>query len=247
MDDEEAPVVEDASARRARLKALRAAAGCGETASGAAAPAPPASLTPDAKPSGLINPLADDGDGDGDGGGGKGGKGSKTAPKYSFYSDPMVQYEDPQVSGRVIPAVKPKSGGGAPGLMPGMGGGVQTMQAPRQLRPAPAFVAGPAPPRGGPPPPPQHWMGMGGGAPPFHAYPPPPGRAGHGILTLARSLCTRTRSTSSPPPPPWPHTASSPLARCVPVLVVHPRHCLLPPPWPHTASPFRLNCQPSQL
>jgi len=119
-----------------------------------------------------------------DGGGGK--PNAKAKPNYSFYTDPMVQYEEPQVSARVVPAAKARPDL-APPPMPGMGGGVHNMQAPGQLRPAPGFVASPMPPPGGPrpggpppggpprggaPPPPPQWMG---GAPPPYGYPPPPG------------------------------------------------------------------------
>jgi hypothetical protein len=112
--------MEDAAARKARLKALRAAAdddaaGGGAGGGNEATTTNPNDATATTKKP-LINPLAAPDLPHPDG--------SKSKSR-GFYSDPMAQYEDPQVAGRVLKTA-PSGGGGAGGLMPGLGGRVGT-------------------------------------------------------------------------------------------------------------------------
>ena len=87
---------EDGAARRARLKALRAAADAKAGGDGSAAAVSPVGALPKAK---LANPLLDGP--------------STSQPAGGFYSDPMAQYESPRDSSRVA---HPPGPPGPPGV-----------------------------------------------------------------------------------------------------------------------------------
>lgn len=88
---------EDGAARRARLKALRAAADAKAGGGGSAAAEAPVGAMPKTK---LANPLLDGP--------------STSQPAGGFYSDPMAQYETPRDFGRVALLPGPPGPPGVP-------------------------------------------------------------------------------------------------------------------------------------
>ena len=193
--------------RRSRLKALRAAAD-GAASAGVTEDGPSNNAVAANTPTPLATPLLGPEDGQPPAGGGGIG------PTYGFYTDPMSQYEDPKVAGRVIAGMSHHAGMSGPGpsrgLVPSMGPGA--VPPPRQLKAAPpttyppvyaggrpsssSAVTGPAPP----PPPGRSFAVPAGGArmplpPPsfgpapnqFQFAPPPGGvHPGLGIGGLGR-------------------------------------------------------------
>ena len=93
----EETVEEDGAARRARLKALRAAADAKAGGDGSAAAEAPVGALPKTK---LANPLLDGP--------------STSQPAGGFYSDPMAQYETPRDFGRVAHPPGPPGPPGVP-------------------------------------------------------------------------------------------------------------------------------------
>lgn len=164
---------EEASARRARLKALRDRA----DADAAIASAPGPSASPGTTI--LANPLAD----------GDASRAPHASAPRGFYSDPMSQYEHPRVADRVLAAdpARATPTGAARAPLAASSVGTETARGdPTGLPPPPSANAASRPlpppphPRGFPPPPPS--FGARGGEfpppppPPVGAYPPPPPR-----------------------------------------------------------------------
>ena len=135
-------VEEDAAARRARLKALRAAADAKPIGHGSAAAEAPVGALPKTK---FANPLLDGP--------------STSQPAGGFYSDPMAQYEASRDASRVAYPPGPPGPPGAPSPP-----GVPLPPPPGLLR----FGAGtrfpPPPPRAAFPEPGRGGSGMGRGA-----------------------------------------------------------------------------------
>ena len=156
---------EEASARRARLKALRDRADA--DAAIASAPGPSTTI--------LANPLAD-------GDASASGRAPHASAPRGFYSDPMSQYEHPRVADRVLAAdpARATPNGAARAPLAASSAGVETARGdPTGLPPPPSANAASRPlppppnPRGFPPPPPP-FGARGGGVPP----PPTPARRG---------------------------------------------------------------------
>ena len=164
---------EAASARRARLKALRDRADADAAVASAPGPSVSSGTTT------LTNPLADDD-------ASASGRVPHASASRGFYSDPMSQYERPRVADRVL-AAGPTRGsptGAACAPLASSAGMETTRGDPTGPPPPPSAHAASRPPppppnpRGFPPPPPP-FGARGGRFPPppplpVGAYPPPP-------------------------------------------------------------------------
>ena len=173
---------EAASARRARLKALRDRADADAAVASAPGPSVSSGTTT------LTNPLADDD-------ASASGRVPHASASRGFYSDPMSQYERPRVADRVL-AAGPTRGSptGAACAPLASSAGMETTRRRPHGSPTPAVrtraASRPPPPppnpRGFPPPPPS-FGARGGRFPPLHHCPSgriprprrgAPGRAG---------------------------------------------------------------------